>query len=300
MQKMQALKKKIDNTVDLQSVVKTMKALAAVSIHQYQQAVESIAEYNRTIEMGLRILFMHRKPQFKQRSTAKPVPAAVVFGSQQGMCGQFNEKLLSFMESFFTDRFENIPKSDISIICVGPRMSGLLADSGFPVEIEREYPGSVEGVTPVLYEILNDIEQWREHNGITRMTVFHNAPKSGTSYTPAWKDLLPVNRQWLKKILDEPWPTRQVPMFVPDWELLYSQLVQQYFYVVLYRSFIESQASENASRLASMQTAEKNIKEKLDELRAQFNHQRQSAITSEMLDIVAGFEALKTEEEQYI
>ncbi|GAH48401.1 unnamed protein product, partial [marine sediment metagenome] len=64
------------------------------------------------------------------------------------------------------------------------------------------------------------------------------------------------------------------------------------FYISLYRGFIESMASENASRLTAMQKAEENIEERLDNLNAQFNRQRQNAITEELLDIIAGFEAL--------
>lgn len=66
----------------------------------------------------------------------------------------------------------------------------------------------------------------------------------------------------------------------------------QYFLVSLYRACAESLKSENTSRLAAMQTAEKNISERLTELNMQFNQQRQTTITEELLDIVAGFEAL--------
>jgi F-type H+-transporting ATPase subunit gamma len=73
---------------------------------------------------------------------------------------------------------------------------------------------------------------------------------------------------------------------------LFSCLVRQYLFVVLARAFAESLASENASRLAAMQSAERNIAERFDELQAQFHQQRQMAITGELLDIVAGFAAL--------
>jgi F-type H+-transporting ATPase subunit gamma len=59
-----------------------------------------------------------------------------------------------------------------------------------------------------------------------------------------------------------------------------------------YRAFAESLASENASRLAAMQAAERSIDERLEELRGEFRYQRQHAITEELLDIVSGFEAL--------
>ena len=77
-----------------------------------------------------------------------------------------------------------------------------------------------------------------------------------------------------------------------DWNRLFSLLVRQYLFVSLYRAFAESLASENASRLASMQVAERNIENRLDELNALYHQQRQGAIDSELFDLVAGFEAL--------
>jgi F-type H+-transporting ATPase subunit gamma len=63
-------------------------------------------------------------------------------------------------------------------------------------------------------------------------------------------------------------------------------------FMALYRAYAESLASENAHRLASMQSAEKNIEQHMDRLNAQYHQIRQSSITEELLDIVAGFEAL--------
>ena len=75
-------------------------------------------------------------------------------------------------------------------------------------------------------------------------------------------------------------------------EALGIHLLRQYLFIVLYRGFAQSMASENAARLMAMQAAEKNIVEMLDELKARFREQRQGNITNELLDIVSGFEAL--------
>ena len=77
-----------------------------------------------------------------------------------------------------------------------------------------------------------------------------------------------------------------------NWNELFSSVVRHYLFVGLYRSCAESRASENASRIASMQTASKNIERRLHELRQEFNETRQAAITEEILEIATGFEAL--------
>jgi F-type H+-transporting ATPase subunit gamma len=80
-----------------------------------------------------------------------------------------------------------------------------------------------------------------------------------------------------------------------DRNRLFSALLRQYLFISLFRAFGDSLASENASRLASMQGAEKNIRDLLETLYNQYHQRRQMAITEELLDIVSGFEALESE-----
>ena len=84
-------------------------------------------------------------------------------------------------------------------------------------------------------------------------------------------------------------------MFTVNWHTLFSALIRQHLLVSVYQSIVESLAAENASRMASMQAAERNIEERMQELRSRFHQQRQSSITTELLDIVGGFEALGSE-----
>ena len=97
MQTTESLKRRIKSAGDLLSVVKTMKALAAVSIRQYQKAVESLDDYNRTVEMGLQIVLKERMgAMMKSKGTAVKRMGAIIFGSDQGLCGQLNEQISVF------------------------------------------------------------------------------------------------------------------------------------------------------------------------------------------------------------
>ncbi len=95
--------------------------------------------------------------------------------------------------------------------------------------------------------------------------------------------LLPLDRDWLEHLGEEEWPTRMLPTFFLPWDRLFAALVREYFFVSLHRAVIQSLASENASRLAAMQAAERNIRDRIDELKTQMNRQRQNAITVELL-----------------
>jgi F-type H+-transporting ATPase subunit gamma len=167
-----------------------------------------------------------------------------------------------------------------------------LEDSGLEVEEVAGLPGSVEGVTSRVQDILLTVEEWRFRRGIERIMLLHHKPQSGSSYRADTVLVFPVDPDWLRSLENKKWNSRTLPMFTMGWRPLFASLIRQHIFVSVYRAFVESLASENAARLASMQAAEKNIDERLDQLAGLFHQKRQTSITSELLDIVAGFEAL--------
>jgi F-type H+-transporting ATPase subunit gamma len=285
------LKRKIKSAGDLLSVVKTMKVLAAVSIRQYERATESLVEYNRTVEMGLQVVLKQRPDGIR---IAEPVPkerlGAIIFGSDQGMVGQFNEVIARHAVSEINKL--QVKQKNRIVLAVGMRVIPSLEEAGQPVEEYFSSPGSTAAITSAVEDLTLKMEKWRSQQKIDQIIIFYNR-ESGASYSPHTIQLLPVDPGWFQDLEQKPWPSRAIPFFTMDWNRLFSSLIQQYLFVSLYRAFAESLASENAGRLASMQAAEKNIEDLLEELNSQFQQQRQSSITEELLDIVAGFEALK-------
>ena len=295
MQTTEALKRKIQSAQDLLSVVKTMKALAAVSIRQYQRAVESLNEYNRTVEMGLQIALkkMTRDiPRVKKASMNRI--GAIVFGSDQGLCGQLNALIVN--HALDEMKALGVRKENRSVICVGSRPADILADSGQRIMEILDTPSSTAGITPMVQDITVLLEEWRFKKQIEHVYLYYNEYISGANYHPKTLRILPVDQAWLDNLQKKKWESKTLPMFTMDWEGLFLSLIREYLFVSLYRAFADSLASENASRLAAMQNAEKNIEERLEELFGHFHSQRQMVITEELLDIVAGFEALEGKE----
>jgi F-type H+-transporting ATPase subunit gamma len=171
-------------------------------------------------------------------------------------------------------------------------VEGQLLDAGFSVEHAYEVPTSVSDITNFVQQMLPRIERLRTEEDLSRLYVFYNRRTSASSFEPRRIQLLPMDPRRLRRWRDERWQSQSLPMFVSERRGLLSRLVQHYLFVSFFRACAESLASENASRIAAMQAAEKNIEERLDELRGSFNHLRQSAITEELLDVVTGFEAL--------
>jgi F-type H+-transporting ATPase subunit gamma len=291
MQTIEGVKRKIHSTEDLLSVVKTMKAMAAVNIRQYERAVASLAEYARAIESGLHVL-MRNRPELTvvARAARHNRLGAVIFGSDQGMCGPLNEQVFSYAMAAMEEL--DVKTEDRSILAVGERLQGLLEEAGQVVDTSLSLPSSVTGITPAVQDMLMTLESWNREEGITHVYLFYARQTGGTSFNPQTVHLLPIDQEWLLNLKEKAWPSRSLPLFTMDWDRLFSALIRQYLFTSLFRAFAESLAAENASRLASMQGAEKNIEEGLSSLNTLFHQQRQMAITEELLDIVAGFEAL--------
>jgi len=277
METIEDLKKRLHSTEELQSVVKTMKAMAAVKIRQFEKAVESLGDYNKTIEMAFQVALRNRPGiTVSARIGPKTRLGAIIFGSDQGMCGQLNDQIVSHALKNM-DELGEIERKNRLIMVAGQRAYAKLESAGQPVE---EY------------------QNWHTERNVDQVFLYYSKPLSGSRYMPKSVHLLPMDKTWLEKIRKKPWPTKMLPLFTMDWNPLFSALIRHYLFISLFRAFAESLASENASRLASMQGAERNIQEQLSELTMQYHQQRQMSITEELLDIVSGFEALKKDSSQ--
>jgi F-type H+-transporting ATPase subunit gamma len=268
-----------------------MKALAASSIGQYEKAVKSLNDYNRTVELGLAACLRQADPGtvgVAKTSTAADPIGAVVFGSDQGLVGRFNEVVVDFA----VDKLNKLPAPKKRIWAVGERAHGLLADAGFVPPDKLSVPTSVHAITPLVGEILIEIEAARERHEVVEVYVFHNCPKGGAVYDPVSRRLLPLDQEWQSAMVKLAWPTKTLPQIVEGPSSTLSSFIRGYLFFLLFQACAESLNSENASRLAAMQRSEKNIKDMLEDLNRKFNHVRQESIDEDLFDVVSGFESL--------
>jgi F-type H+-transporting ATPase subunit gamma len=243
------------------------------------------------VEMGLQIVLRGRPDRMVK---AKPAPRnrliAVAIGSDQGMCGQLNEQLAAFALDALTKA--NNEEDHRIVLAVGAKVASSLDERGLEIREVFAVPGSVHGIVHLVQDLLTKVEEWQARLNLDHVVVFHNRHISNTTFVPHQVRLLPVDLEWLKRLQRREWPCRTIPTFTMEWDRLFSALIWQYLFISLYRAVSESLASENAARLASMERAEKNIRERLDELSLYYHQCRQLTITEELLDIVSGFEAL--------
>jgi len=296
MQTIEGLKRTIASTSDLYTVVKTMKAMAAVNIRQFERAVESLREYFRTVELGLGVALSDREAAGLDRKaygdTSDGPVGVIVFGSDMGMCGQLNDQVVSHAMKTLGKHNGGGAVSENLFLAVGERVAGRLEEAGAPIGEYLSVPNSATHIGAKVQEILLIIEEWRDRKNVGRVILCYCEPVGGARFAPHDLQLLPVDHPRLVEYRRKEWPTNNLPRFTVPWPTLFASLIRQYLFVALFKAFAASLASENASRLASMQGAEKSIRERLEELHGQYNLNRQMTITEELLDIVAGFEAL--------
>jgi F-type H+-transporting ATPase subunit gamma len=288
MQTLETLQRKIETSIDLLSVVKTMKSLAAVNIRQYESAAASLDQYYEVVEKGWQALFR----DWGQLPHSRPGGAAVclVLGSDQGMCGQFNDVVLA--RAF--DHADRLAKEGQRCYfwAAGERVLAGLEDGPGAAEF-FSLSGSISGIGEQMYRIVETFGDWQQEKDTTVLYIIHNRQEQeAMGYHPSLTRVLPLDRDWLAEKRKNPWASRCIPMLGLPEKDLFDHLLHQYLFASFFRAFAQSMASENAARLAAMQSAEKNIMEMKERLEGSYREARQNLITSELFDIVSGFEAI--------
>ncbi len=284
------LRRKLESADKLHSVVRAMKALAAANIGQFEKSVVALADYSRTVELGLSLCLRQNTSinlmMKKEKSPDDHNICAIVFGSDQGLVGHFNDTV----GDFAVKTLQGLPGT-FKIWAVGERVQLRSADASMsPVEY-FPVPSSVRTISKLIGQILLAIDEEDEN---TELHLFYNQATSKASYTPTQNRILPLDDRWRSELVDIPWPTNLLPEIIGTTAL--PALIREYLFISLFRACAESLAAENASRLSAMQRADKNIQELVENLGQEFNHLRQSRIDEELFDVISGFETLSRRE----
>lgn len=289
-----SLSRQITSAGDLQSVVRTMKALAAASIGQYEKSVSALGDYYRTVELGLGACFREQLPAIRPMNRKKPnspdAIGAVVFGSDQGLVGQFNDTIADFA----IKTLAALPGKP-QVWAVGERVHARLVDAGLSPLGLFTVPNSVQAITPLVGQIQLENEAQRTGDDYAQLYLFYHQQRTGGLYEPVGQRLLPLDETWETERAKFPWSGSTRPEVVGDSITTLRALIREYLFTSLFRACAESLASENASRLAAMQRADKNIDDLLESLHGKFHQLRQSGIDEELFDVISGFEALSGE-----
>lgn len=285
METLEGLGRKVRTAHDLLAVVKTMKSLAAVNIRQYAAAAEAMDLYGDVVAKGWQALLWKRPPPRQTRGEKRAL-CCLILGSDQGMCGQFNE--LVMQTALTTMATGDVPAAKPVMWTAGERVRAIAEESGVVSE-HFPLPVSIAAISELIMRVVGRFADLHTQGRVGRFWVCANRLGRAGSYAPEVLRILPLEHH---RPASREWPGRGLPMLGSRAEPLYEHLFRQHLFTTLYTAFAQSLASENAARLVAMQAAEQNIRELEEGLQARFRETRQSAITAELLDIVSGFEAL--------
>lgn len=285
MQGLQAIKKSINSAENLRSIVSTMKAHASANINQFQNAAKSSMEYRSVLDMSLYVVLSGEDEIDPPDEVTKGNTLHIVFGSDHGLAGRFNERIVSFA-------LENISQeSGDKVLVIGQQVFQRLQ---YDLKVHKSFmqPQSADNISSMVNKMLVEIDQLREELPIEKVILYYNRPLDNATFEEETELLFPIDLVELSKNKVE-WDSKGLPTYFAEKQEIISDLIKQYFFITLYRAFCFSLASENASRLASMQSAEKNIDTQLEELNYLFRRERQNNITEELNDIVSGFKSIR-------
>lgn len=302
MQTLEGLKKRIKTTSSLKDIVSSMKTLSAVSVGQYEKSTRALQNYSSVIEKGLQAILRDKTIPEKKETAKNQKIIAVLIGSDQGLVGKFNKAILNYAFDYF--KKNNIEKKDITLLVAGRSLGSKVVASGWNVNTLFSMPSSVKMMISVAKKIIlrlvefniegKDEEEYLNFsNANLKVLVFYNKKITASSFSQDMVQILPVDINFLKEIKSRKWDDKQIPMYNYSNVALFSSFIKQLLFVNIYKSISQSLAAEHFTRMITMQNAQKNIDEHLEQMNLEYQQRRQTEITDELLDIVIGAEVLK-------
>jgi len=285
MQNLQSLKRSITSAKNLQSIVTTMKAHASANITQFEQAAKASMSYKEVLDKALYVVLSQENGKINLQKDEDGSTIHVVFGADYGLAGRFNERMAAYALS-------RIPKGNKDfVIVVGQQVLNRI-EQDFEIAGSFSVPQTEEGVVPVIQRLLAKIDQLRDEGTVQQILLHYSIPLDNIGFEETSEVLFPIDLNEISNYRVA-WKSNSLPTFSMDRDTLISDLLRQYFFLLLYRTFCYSLVSENRSRIASMDSAEKNIEERLQELNFLYRRDRQANITEEINDVISGFRTIK-------
>lgn len=289
-QTLETLTRQMGSMESIHSVVRTMKTLSVINSAPYEQANRAIEAYHQTVRAGLHaFLCAAGLPDFSAQRIGSQV--MVVFGSDHGLCGNYNEILAAHVAGHMEAAQGRAP----IVLCVGAQMADALGDRSIGVERLFLPPASVDGIGRLANLLTQHIDDLRlgSHASEIAVDLAFTARRDSGVQAAQTVPLLPLDATVLNDLKQTPWVSRSRPTFTMPSDALFRALVRSYVFASLFKASAEAMVTENAARLALMQQADQSVEDRLEVLRSDANALRQDGITTELLDVIIGFEALK-------
>jgi len=299
---LKAIRKRISSVKSTQKITRAQKMVAGARLTRAQQRIQALRPYAvKTAQVLAEVAGRatddgaaasdHEHPLLARR--AEKTVLLLVITSDRGLCGAFNTNILRAASKIWHER--EAAGQSVKIVTIGRKGRDFFRRRNAPV---------IEVLTGVWEKL--DIEQARAiarkvlapfmQGEVDSIYVVYNEFKSAMSQKVVAEPLFPLQKAAapVEANADTPeWATAREYLFEPNRQALLERLVPMYIEVSILRALYESQASELGSRMTAMESATKKAAEMIDKYTLIYNRARQAAITTELMEIISGAEALR-------
>jgi F-type H+-transporting ATPase subunit gamma len=293
MPNLKELKNRISSVKSTRKITSAMKMVAASKLRRAQDLAESSRVYADSLSFILSSLAGNTKnssdlPEILTGRENSKISLLIINSSDRGLCGGFNSNLFRNAKNWISEQQEK--GKSVKIITVGKKASSFYRKTDLDVIANFDDLNSNDKQLQVSEEIKNKIMELFENNEIDEVSILFNKFVSVIAQEPTYQSLIPLsNEEADEEVTDT---SKAVFEFEPDKNELLEYLVPRNFLTQIYRSVLESSASEHAARMTSMDNATRNAGDMIDGLTLTYNRTRQAFITKELIEIISGAEAV--------
>lgn len=287
------IRNRISSVNNTQQITKAMKMVAAAKLRKPQTRMISTRPFaSKMNEVVGKLVSGDLSDQPLMRSSEVPKRVLViVVGSDRGLCGAFNNNLFKVVEKEIQETLYTHQKNGtLELITIGKKATAYFKKRSY--HIVQEVPGFFDRIE---YEetssLMNGVIQRFVAGEIDRVHIAYNEFKSVIAQNRIVKEVLPIRPENL--LMEDSGKVETIDyLYENEPKQILNVLLPLYLVMELWRAVLESNASEQGARMAAMDSATENAKELEQELRLKYNQARQSAITTEISEIVSGAQAL--------
>lgn len=275
--------KSVENT---QQITRAMKMVSAAKLRRAQEAIVQARPYANKIKEILGKIKLYSREKMHPLISYNPGnrEEIVLVSSDKGLCGGFNANVFRMVLKYIA---ENKNEKDISLTIIGKKGKEYFKRRDF--NVSQTYVDLYDNLNynsiDFLVKYITDLYLSKE-----RSTIYfaYNEFKSAINQNPTLEKLLPIEPIELaheEVLIDY--------TYEPNKDDIVTDLLHEGIHVQIYRMFLESVSSEHSARMTAMENATNNADDMISKLTLLYNRARQSAITTEIIEIVSGAEALK-------
>ena len=287
------IKRRINAVNNTAKITQAMRMVSIAKLKRAQDAIISARPFTARLSDMLTSLVQavgedYSHPLIQKRKTINNV-IVILLGADKGMCGSFNTNIFRFTHNLLNEELpKEFPGAKLHLIQVGKR--AVISFKDPKVNMLKQYPTAF---SPLSFDTAKDIVATVSDMFINgqadKVIVCFNMFKNLLVQIPTALTLLPIEQ---KPVEEDKNKFNLDYIFEPDQKTILDDLLPRHLDIQMWRTLLESNAAEQASRMIAMENATKNANDLVKYLNLVYNKERQAAITKEMLEIVGGANAM--------